>query len=421
MMKGASSLYAVRVSKELRRRARNVYLAARGQRLRPSSPTDGKPEPAEAKQQEASLDINVLLHAARSARLRQIPSGAKVMCSAGCAGTWYFDWVEKCYGPVDRHIGVEYYTPKPVQLPSNVDWVENTVSDMSAVGGESCDLVFSGQNLEHLWPDEVVGFLLESWRILSSGGVLVIDSPNRSITERLSWSHPEHTVELTLAEAKELVSLAGFDVTRSFGIWLCQDPDTASILPFEPAEEGSGWTVPERLVLASSFPSDSFIWWLEAEKTARQPDEQALQLRMSEIFEAAWAERIQRLKWSVGIEERRADGTWIVCEKGVGGHMLWGPFMPLKGGSYRVTFQIKAVQSQSEDQDQPIAICDVTKEPGAEPIVVQEIRASDLTGGSVTLDFTLPKLAFGIQFRCQSLGVARVECLQAIVLDRLDE
>ena len=75
---------------------------------------------------------------------------------------------------------------------------------MSEVGNASCDLVFSGQNLEHLWPDEVSGFLLEAARVLRPGGHLVVDSPNRLLTAPLNWSHPEHTIELTLAEVAKM-------------------------------------------------------------------------------------------------------------------------------------------------------------------------------------------------------------------------
>lgn len=42
----------------------------------------------------AVKDINHLLHDLRSAHLRRMPR-AEVMLSAGCAGTWYFEWIAK--------------------------------------------------------------------------------------------------------------------------------------------------------------------------------------------------------------------------------------------------------------------------------------------------------------------------------------
>jgi hypothetical protein len=128
----------------------------------------------------AVKDINHLLHDLRSAHLRRMPR-ADVMLSAGCAGAWYFEWIAKQTRHTGRHIGIEFYSPEPPDLPANVEWIANTVGNMSAVADESCDLVFSGENLEHLWPEEVVGFFLESNRVLSPSGWLVVESCARDL------------------------------------------------------------------------------------------------------------------------------------------------------------------------------------------------------------------------------------------------
>jgi SAM-dependent methyltransferase len=176
-----------------------------------------------------------------------------------------------------------------------VTWIANTASDMSDVATASCDLVFSGQNIEHLWPAEVVGFLAQAARVLRSGGHLVIDSPNRAVTAPMNYSMAEHTVELTVGEIRRAVTLAGFDVTKTAGIWLCRDPRTGRVLPFDSNELDVDWTVTERLVAAQDRPNDSFIWWLEARRTERAPNLAALHALMDGIFVSAWPERIQRL------------------------------------------------------------------------------------------------------------------------------
>src|SRR5215211_384359 len=203
------------------------------------------------------LDHNMMIHQARGALLRTMPPGARRLLSAGCSGAWYFDWIHQCYGDVSEHLGIEYYTPIPDDLPANVTWITNTASDMSDVATASCDLVFSGQNIEHLWPDEVVGFLAESARVLCSGGHLVIDSPNRAVTAPMNYSHSEHTVELTVDEIEEVVTLAGFEATKIAGIWLCQDPRTGRILPFNSNEPDADWSNTERLVAAYELPRHS--------------------------------------------------------------------------------------------------------------------------------------------------------------------
>jgi hypothetical protein len=376
--------------------------------------------PAQTAPSVPQFNINDLLHHSRSAFLRTMPGGARVLCSAGCAGNWYFEWVEKCYGPVAQHIGVEYYTPKPDHLPANVTWIANTVSNMSDVADQSCDLVFSGQNLEHLWPDEVVGFLLESWRILHGDGHLVIDSPNRALTAPLNWSHPEHTIEITVPEAIKLASLAGFDVVRTYGIWLCRDPRTFRVLPFDP-NAADEWSLPERLITAAAEPNNSFIWWIEARRSLRLPDAAALQAEMSRIFAIAWPERIQRFAVGCGNIEHGADGEWVTCNPDQSGALIYGPYLPLRAGRYAVTFDLSTDASASAgnavDPTTVAVRCDVMIGAKTEAIVYRDLRASDIGAStSVTLTFELSQLEFGVQFRCLSFGKIKFACRRGVSL-----
>ena len=104
-------------------------------------------------------NFNEIVHADRGKLLARLPKGARTVCSAGCAGAWYFDWFEECYGPVDRHIGVSSTVLARISFPANVQWIQNSVSDMRDVRSGSIDLLFSGQNIEHLFHEDLVGFL----------------------------------------------------------------------------------------------------------------------------------------------------------------------------------------------------------------------------------------------------------------------
>lgn len=284
------------------------------------------------------VDVNLMLHQSRSAMLRGMPPGAARLLSAGCAGTWYFDWIEQTYGRVPEHLGIEFFEPRPADLPDNVTWIANTASDMSAVPAASCDLVFSGQNLEHLWPEEVAGFVLEAARVLREGGHLVIDSPNRTITAAQTWSHPQHTIELTPDEAEQLVRLAGFDVTAMRGIWLCRDPRSGENLAFDPNIVDEHWSMPERMICAIGYPEHSFIWWLEAKRSPRAPDPEAVSALMADLFRRHWPERVQRLHSQPGHTiEASPEGNWVLSAPGQSSFALYGAYMPLKAGRYRVT------------------------------------------------------------------------------------
>lgn len=356
------------------------------------------------------LDINLLMHHSRGAYLRAMPPGARRLLSAGCAGRWYFDWIEQCYGRVPEHIGIEYYAPPPADLPDNVTWIANTASDMSDVADASCDLVFSGQNLEHLWPEEVAGFLAESARVLRPGGHLVVDSPNRTQTAPLNWSHPEHTVELTVPEIAELLELAGFEVTKTVGIWLCRDPRTGRVLPFDPNVADADWSVTERLIAAHDRPEDAMLWWLEARRTADAPRTAEIGRRMDEIFAAAWPERVQRLIVPGHATEARADGEWVLCPPGHGGTVFYGPYMPLRAGRYRCSFRL----DPDPAADAPYAVCEAVAGTEARVLARCEVGPGQR---EAVLDFALDALQFGMQFRCAGLGRAGFSVLRRIELE----
>ena len=367
----------------------------------PAAPLPAVPPP---------LDVNLLLHQSRGAFLREMPPGARRLLSAGCAGLWYFDWIEQTYGRVPEHLGIEYYSPRPDGLPDNVTWIANTASDMSGVGDASCDLVFSGQNLEHLWPEEVAGFALEAARVLRPGGHLVIDSPNRLLTAPLNWSHPEHTIELTPDEACELVRLAGFDVMLARGIWLCRDPRSGEVLPFDPNREAPHWSVTERLLVARDRPDDSFIWWIEATRSARAPDAGAVHALMARLFRDHWPERVQRLLVPAGHALRSSEeGVWVEMAAGQGGIAMFGPYMPLRAGHHRVTWRLQTPDPAAG----ALAVCDVMAR-GDVTLARHEVLPGE---SGVSLDFTLEETTFGLQFRCASTGADRFSVLRAIELD----
>ena len=370
----------------------------------PAQPTEALPIPALP---VAAVDMSLVLHRGRTAFLSQIPKGAETFLSAGCAGLWFFEWVEQCYGDIPRHIGLEYYTPRPAGLPSNVEWIENTCSDMSGVADRSCDLVFSGQNLEHLWTDEAIGFFLEAARVTRPGGLLVMDSPNRSITEDLrTWSHPEHTVELTTAEAVEVTELAGFDVVTVKGIWLSRDPATGTVVPFQNPDDAT-LSLEERLVGGVARPEDAFLWWIEARRADRAPNPAGVTTRLTEIFDKAWPERITRNVVGVGEVETAPDGDWVVCPPETPGPLIFGPYMPLRAGRYRCIFELKGSDPAAR------ARCDVAWGDQAEIVLLRELTVGS-SGETVSLEFDVSALRFGFQFRCFSLGAGELRCRRLV-------
>ena len=298
------------------------YVDQTVERLTPSHETSPSPEALPP----PFVEFHATLHEARTFALADMPAGCQTILSVGANGEWYFDWLEQAYGRVPRHIGVEAYMPKPLVLPTNVEWVEADLAapdGVAALTSGSVDLVFSGQNVEHLWPDQVKAMLVESNRVLREGGWLVIDSPNRELTAAYQWSMGEHTVELNPDEAINLLTLSGFQVEVMKGVWLCRQH--GELLPLEPKWGAEGAKeVLDRMMLAAARPTDSFIWWAEARKVGR-PEPAALDTAIHKIFADNWEERVSRLRVVDGVPITLADGRrGVTLDKGQQGYALNG-------------------------------------------------------------------------------------------------
>ena len=417
----------------VRARLRPIIIAAtqRGQAFAirhnwlPETPTPRPPEDAAPVDETPVLNehglagIDAVLHTLRGVELSRMPRVEGTMLSAGCAGSLYFRWIESCYGSVKRHIGVEFYTPRPDDLPPGVEWVKSTVADMQGVEDSSVELVFSGQNFEHLFGDDAVDFLLESHRVLQPGGWLVIDSPNREIAALLTWTMPEHTIEFTPSEAVDLVTLAGFDVTSIRGVWLCREPTTGELHP-RWSDDGSPLPAEEvarRAAMGSGHPDDSFIWWLEARWADREPDLAALRARHAEIFTQAWPERHNRLQSAVGERSRDGGRDIVSAPAGTPGFTLFGPYMPFSPGHYRVTFTLRRRGRRAAGIQ--VAVLDIADGQG-NVLAQRPLRAGELRPGEwtqVSIECDVAELTWGGQFRVNCTGEAAIDVIVGVEVE----
>lgn len=206
----------------------------------------------------AADPFNELIHRLRGELLSEMPA-AEVVLSAGCGGTWYFQWFDEKYPhQIVRHIGFDI-APPPPDLPPGVEWHQCSFADMSRVPDDSADLIFAGQAIEHVSAAECLSFLQHAHRILRQQGWLVMDSPNFSITGPAIYLHPEHVIEYTPKQMQAVLKAAGFRVVNCKGILLCEDNGKLLHDPFgyERIDE-------RRITAAKERPEDSFIWWIEA-------------------------------------------------------------------------------------------------------------------------------------------------------------
>lgn len=360
--------------------------------------TDGFLSEKEAIVQENELtkrpfQFNEMLHSLRETELLKLPKG-KVFLSAGCSGRWYFDWIESTCKPA-THIGVELYSLKPNDLPPNCEWIASSISKFPQVADQSIDIVFSGQNFEHLWPADIVGFLREAHRVLRPGGILAIDTPNRTVTAAIGWVHPEHTAEFTVPELHEMLELAGFTVDSTIGHWLSGKVEGDEVLPLLPDDSRAiEVAVAERVSRATFAPSNAFSIWVNATRDGL-PRAEAMADRVTSLWTAANAERAQRTTISANCEQT---GDIVSTEGQVSGFLIWGPYIPLVAGHYRVTWRLRLDAPTSGK----IGRIDVVDHARNSVKVANDFDAHDLKTGEwvdLSLTFEIPETTFGLEFR----------------------
>lgn len=277
-----------------------------------------------------------LIHEQRGKMLASLPKGAKKFLSAGCAGTWYFEWVAKTYGQVDVHYGVELFSPKPADLPSKVVWIPNSVSNMKDVPSGSIDILFSGQNIEHLYIDDIIGFFHEAFRVLKVGGHICIDSPNRLVTQEVGYTQPQHVLEFSKDEIHRLLEASGFRITSTSGIW--SSKVDGRIVSDITALSGN---VEERVNSAVTAPDESFIWWVVAERLPKATS--SVEAVVDSIAASKFPSFVRhRFRKALGtVDEVEGTEAIIRVERHDSGHVFFGPYVPLRQGRYTVSFMTK--------------------------------------------------------------------------------
>jgi SAM-dependent methyltransferase len=106
---------------------------------------------------------------------------------------------------------------------TRVRYLHGSMVDMSALADESVDMVWSGETIEHVTPQEARQVYGEALRVLKPGGYFCLDTPNRALTRLENpgprgFIHPEHKHEYMVPELVAHLDAAGFQVRRTLGI-----------------------------------------------------------------------------------------------------------------------------------------------------------------------------------------------------------
>ncbi len=101
-----------------------------------------------------------------------------------------------------------------------VQYRYHSMSDLTAYGDASFDLVYSGQSIEHVPVDEAERVLSAAARILRPGGHLALDTPNARVcrVQQPGFIDPDHDYEYTHSEMMEKLRGAGLEVLEAKGL-----------------------------------------------------------------------------------------------------------------------------------------------------------------------------------------------------------
>jgi SAM-dependent methyltransferase len=96
----------------------------------------------------------------------------------------------------------------------------HSMTDLAEFTDASVDLVYSGQSIEHVAPDEGSIVLKEVSRILRPGGHLALDTPNARVTrlQQDAFIDPDHKVEYTHEEMSDKLREAGLQIVEAKGL-----------------------------------------------------------------------------------------------------------------------------------------------------------------------------------------------------------
>lgn len=102
------------------------------------------------------------------------------------------------------------------------------MTDLEGIENNSIDLIWSGQSIEHVPADLGIRMCKEAFRVLKKGGHFCLDTPNRLVTQLHTMESgggfifPDHEIEYTPPQLRDILSSAGFDIVDEWGI--CEMP-----------------------------------------------------------------------------------------------------------------------------------------------------------------------------------------------------
>lgn len=365
-------------------------------------------------------DLSEHIHSCRTVLLKCLPK-AETILSLGCAGKWYFDWFDKNYKyKAKRHIGIDL-NDKPSDLKKNVEWIQGDGADLSPIEPNSIDLIFAGQFIEHIDHIKQAKLIYQANLILKNQKTLVMDSPNFSVVNRFGWKQPQHIRELSYDQIVKVLQILKFKVVKEHGIIPKQ------LVINQPKIENKRYLNSNFNFELSSYNlkaslnenvGDSFIWWVVAtkESNAKETDFNKAISYLKKV-DAENTKKTNRIVFHRIGKLKHKTNPVIEVNTTETGYALYGPYITVSPGKYKVSFDIKNFSSQPSNRKS--IILDITTEAGNEILAKKVIRTTTkLEQKTYSLIFKLNKETI-LEFRAYSYGKSNFQIGMNPIINKL--
>ncbi len=102
-----------------------------------------------------------------------------------------------------------------------IEYVYRSMSDLACFEEASFDLIWSGESIEHITPEEAEKVFAQVYKLLKSDGMFALDTPNRRVTKLQcpnSYIHPEHKIEYYYEDLVRILEKHNFKIVETKGL-----------------------------------------------------------------------------------------------------------------------------------------------------------------------------------------------------------
>jgi predicted SAM-dependent methyltransferase len=143
-----------------------------------------------------------------------------------------------------------------------IEYVYRSMSDLACFEEASFDLIWSGESIEHITPDEAEKVFAQVHKLLKPNGKFALDTPNRRVTKLQcpnSYIHPEHKIEYYYDDLINSLEKHNFKIVETKGLIELPESISKSTFLVEEAIKNSD---------INDNPQDSYMFYVCCMPTA---------------------------------------------------------------------------------------------------------------------------------------------------------